>query len=1303
MSGRGPGRAGLTFEEVAETADRLIAEGKAVTQRSVRASLGAGSTATIQRHLARWRSRNHRVRVVTPLSVDASDVANLGPRDFALLINHLVRREIHQAGISVDPDTTGAVNVPDGGIDGAIQWDDGPERTAHLLGRSTIWQTKSGQLLGPSELLRDIERRDGTALKPKVAAHFSSGGAYVLFCAADMTLLQKSSRIEALATAVRRHLPNVEPHIAIVAGADIAAWASQDLWARTLLVKASGREHPSTLLSFEEWAQNAHLSNDFVSTDELSKIAENIRERVGETPGLTYRIDGAPGLGKTRLALEGLRPLLDHGGAIVYFDTRHAGLDAELLRAIANWKRSEVQGIVVVDNCSLQLHQQIVHTLASSQLSAITIGDRQESNADHTLRPLTNEDITKIVEAHPLKPQQPGAVTRIIQYAEGWPLMAIIVLQALKSGRQTLALLDDDELTRRLVAADPDSEPARVLKLLSLFDHVGWRDSVKDQIEYLRSHFASDIGHDKFIAHIRRFEKNGLVSAIGRYWRVTPSPLAIRLTKEWLDEASDAAQQRLFSTLPEELTEALARRLREITTPSSVALAQSLLDRGGRFGALEGILGTSNTQIFGALAEIAPKNASGVVRRTLASLTDERLRNIDETNGRQTLVFSLERLAFHRDCFQDAARALFALARCENSSYGNNASGTLVKLFRLRGSQTEAPPADRFSMLDEFMQREDDTSTRLVSSMLKGMLQMEFGWVTVGPESQGGRPPLNEWEPALWSDVFSYFHEAVTRTLLLGQRNKLGRELARDVISNAIPTLVRYGRWDDLADAIEGLKGDSWPKAVERLRWSIRHQLEDEDEAAQQRLSSLLASIMPTELADRIRIFVSEAPSELEKRSEQFVHVELERLADFARETIEEDVVEQVLAVLSTGHHRFPHAYSQAVAQTVHDLERLVTSAISAYVAAPEPRNDLPLVGIMLELASKDPSLRAKTLARIASDPRLFDALPAVATMPAADDLSTRLLIEYVRNARTNQPRTNLFYGRTFATVDETLVRELVMELLSRGWYESATQLLFFGVQESERFDDLIMRLILESQCISRKLQDVHEWSVFEAIRRLIRAGNHDFTLAIAQQLIDLALSGDASFSDRHRVSDLWADLLEHSAVFTRLQDRYDSLDRRDRWKLLIATQYMPEGTVEHRLALEVLPLDSLLAFAQRYPDDVPWFLAQYGELFWGGVQPLAAARLPESPMCVTPLLRGLLDEFGGRDDVLQNIDANLHSFMTVGSRAPYYAKRIELVDQIPDFGRPRLLAWKQQLRDDLERQEQRAKREDEEFQKGIF
>jgi hypothetical protein len=382
------------------------------------------------------------------------------------------------------------------------------------------------------------------------------------------------------------------------------------------------------------------------------------------------------------------------------------------------------------------------------------------------------------------------------------------------------------------------------------------------------------------------------------------------------------------------------------------------------------------------------------------------------------------------------------------------------------------------------------------------------------------------------------------------------------------------------------------------------------------------------------------------------------------------------------------------VARQTKDRESLVNEALAAYAAANEPRNDLALMSIVGTIGESDPSLRSAVLDRIAADSRLVEALPAASLWPPVETRDAeRLLRAYADGKLTGPPRANLVMGRPFANVDDRLVRALAETFLDRGWYSSVVGLLTFGVDQSERFDDLFARVIVESGFIRTKMEDLHEWSLFEVIRRIVNGGNTAFAVAIAGQMMDLSLA-DASYGTRQRVAELWPCLFGHEAVWFDLTERYATLDRRGRLKLLVGTQYMPQGTAQHRLAIEAVSIEDLLAFASFYENEVPRFLAQYAKM---------VATNEDGSLRITTLMSALLKRFGERDDVLASLAANLHSFASVGPLAAYYSVRLALVDDIPTFGKSKIGAWKEQLREGLDQQRQRAQSHDEEMHGGIF
>jgi hypothetical protein len=1220
----------------------------------------------------------------------------LGPGDFTQLLNHLIRLEARTHGVPGSPDLTARINDPDGGIDGRLVWEGDPEPTPRLPARHLVWQFKAGQRLSESALANELLTADRTDVKPRVREALLAGGTYILYSAADLTPDQKLKREAAMRAAAMPYLAGVEPRFMIVAGEEIAAWAAQDLAARSLLIRAAGRDHPALLTSYDEWTRQEAYQNPYVWTDAANEIATQIRT-AAETPGATFRLTGAPGLGKSRLVLEALRSVAEANGSVVYFDARYSNSGLQLLSAIPEWRRLGVGGDVVVDDCDLTLHQQIAGAIAGSSMSAITIFYRYESptspKVGDALRPTTPNVIEQIVSG---LGGLIGAANfrRIVEYAEGWPLMAVLVHSALRNEHVMIADLTDDQLTERLIGECEGSAAYATLALLALFDHVGCIEDVAGEWSQLREMFLPSVPADQAERFIEQFIRKGLISQIGRYWRVTPPPLALRLTRRWLESASTVKRTRLFTDLLSALTEALASRFGDVTTETSLSLATELLSPAGPFGTLKGLLGRTNTSIVQELSSVNPAAGASALTRMLGRLSDKRLLDIDEKAGRQNLVWTLEALAFHRAHFQAAARLLFALARNENAKNGNNASGTLEKLFAVTGSQTEAPPELRVEILQEMLRIDTRKSRTLIARVLKRILSINPATVMLGVESQGGRPALVEWRPTIWKPIFDYIESAVTIALELSTREE-GYDLARDVIAEGIPLLARYRRWDDLERAVDRLKGPAWPKAVDRLRWSIRHDLPAEETAHIARALGIMHSLTPTDFKEQVKLYVSDAPLQLEQEANSTVDRSIENVDRFAQSVIEQGKVREAFELVSSGmSHRLPHAFGQAVARRTTNRQQVVDDVFAAFATAEEPRNDLALMAVVGTLSELDPSTRQPLLQRMFNDERLVAALPAAVIWPRVDGESVELLMRAFREGRISEPpRANLFMGSAYAEVSTDQVRQLADVFLGRGWYPTVISLLTFGVKDRSGLDEVFQRVIIASDFIEKPMDDMHEWSLFEVAKRLARE-SAQFAITITDALMRLALSTKADFGARRRVSELWPAVLRHDVVWQHFVGQYATIDRRQRWRLLIATQQSMTAKGGERLAIEGRSRADLIAFAKAHPDDVPMFLAQYGR----------TTRVDKSAkLRFMPLIFDLLEHFGDRDDVLGALDASFQSFLTVGPRAGYYEDRVRLLDELPLSRHLKVQVWKETLQARLDRECRQAKLDDEEMEQGIF
>src|SRR5258708_4260160 len=113
---------------------------------------------------------------VTPADIERLNAADLTILLRKLLVSEANANNFPPSGIHV----AFKVTVPDGGEDGRVQWEDGPERTDWLPNRFTMFQCKATEM-SPSACKSEVLNEARTDLMPKVGAVFEAGGTYVLF------------------------------------------------------------------------------------------------------------------------------------------------------------------------------------------------------------------------------------------------------------------------------------------------------------------------------------------------------------------------------------------------------------------------------------------------------------------------------------------------------------------------------------------------------------------------------------------------------------------------------------------------------------------------------------------------------------------------------------------------------------------------------------------------------------------------------------------------------------------------------------------------------------------------------------------------------------------------------------------------------------------------------------------------------------------------------------------------------------------------------------------------------------------
>jgi hypothetical protein len=736
-------------------------------------------------------------------------------------LTDLLRRPLHleaaRSGIAARSVSVALnIDVPDGGEDGRIQWKRGPKSTNYIPSRLTMFQNKARDM-GPKACADEMHQEGSVWLKARTEEVLDARGSYVLFTTQPLNGRQIADRIKAMREAIRgagrSYADKADLHI--YDANKIRDWTNHYIPAVIAVCRGRGRPLLPGMQTWEHWSENSEFQGfPFVPCDTTDRYIAQLRQDLAE-PHRAARIIGLSGLGKTRLALEAFRPLSqgqeftpDLHHRVVYID---AAFEIPILAATVSSRCTQgYEGILVVDNCDLHLHQQLQTCIqhSRSRFSLLTLDYNPDEKSDvSTIRIEQSPDsliqaILKLV----YKNLPDAELDRIARYAQGFPQMAGLLAKArLKEDREMGNLRDDILLEKLLWGRKSRNDQARkVISACALFEHLGFTADREEEYRFVASHIAR-IDADDFYRHVKEFQQHGVIDERGRYIRVVPLPLAVRLAADWWRGCSPTRAKQLIAwVMPGNLTEALWDRVAKLDfLPEARELVRDLCGELGFFGQAEVLQSERGARLFRSLAQVNPEAAAQALGRAFGDRSREELLQVG--SGRRDLIWTMEELAFRRDTFPIAARLLLAFAAAETEHWSNNATGIFQQLFQVYLSGTETPVAERLIIIDEALASADPHRHTLAVRALRRALQMSSFSRSGGVESQGSGPALQDWRHRISQEVFDYLHEALRRLTTVALCKGELAEQARDAIAGNIRGLVSYGRMEALEQAIASI------------------------------------------------------------------------------------------------------------------------------------------------------------------------------------------------------------------------------------------------------------------------------------------------------------------------------------------------------------------------------------------------------------------------------------------------------------------------------------------------------------------
>lgn len=1250
--------------------------------------------------------------------VQAEDIERLDAIYLTRLLEKLLRCEAKSCGIAQSAvEVALNITVADGGEDGRIKWEGDPDKTDFLPKRLVQFQCKTTKKMGPTAWANEILDSKGK-LKPMIKSVLENDGAYIMFTTQPLNEKQKEARVDA----IRKKLRSLgEPfaddaEIHVYDASQIQGWTNKYVPAITTVLEWRHRPLPGGLMTWLEWEGYEYPKHfDYVEDAARKRYSGDLRSTLLKS-GESARIIGMSGLGKTRMALELFRKTDEQDGYsdyVVYIDANNSDI-AGLADSIKTWVRSDLEDLVVVDNCPLELHSRLKKEIEhrDSKLSLLTLDYNPDEDADtRTIRleSLGDEHIKKMLEQ--VYGKDLPDLDRIVQFAQGFPQMAVLLARARLDKAKDIGSLTDDLILKKMLGGDTErgSISRKVLEGCALFDQFGLDDTAAEEYKFIAENI-SKVEADDFFACVTAYKERGVIDRRGRFAQIRPKPLAIRLAADWWKKTPPERQTELIGIkMPGQLENSFCDQIAKLDfLPEVKKLAAQLCGDQGPFGQAEVILSDRGSRLFRSLVEVNPSATSDALHKVLKDLPQDKLGNI-RGDTRRNIVQALEKLCFRKAVFDKSAKSLLLLSSAENESWSNNATGLFLQLFHVSLSGTEAPPEQRLRIIDDALQSPVQDIRQLAVKAMGRAIDTRGGTRVIGAEYQGSGESLQEWRPTIWQEAFDYWIESLDRLTRLALNDDDLSAAARDVIGGNIRGLLKSSdlmrKLDDSIRAIVNKRGPLWIEARENIKGALSYDSGQMPDEAKSMLNDWVDLLMPSDLKDKIHLIVSMPPFEHEKGEDShYVDVSAEAAKKLAQEL--SGNISQILPCLEqlhTGEQRQTYLFAREIVSQTKGKEwkQLITESLKLLSRMENPDISFTM-GMLAGISKIDAGSWQEYINQIYEDDSLSNYYVNALTTSTFDPGYLSNILELVQAGRLPDIKVrSLSYGQAISHISPDIISGFSERLSgfsqSAAWVALEVLYMYCLSEPQEKwnacesaFKKILIKLRLDNDNHVHPTE-TYQWQ--EAVIKILKKGDQHFAKAITSQILNSNLD-KVEYSDRyHCVKPTIREIFSHygNEVWSQFAQAIREADEVQAFYLaqLLSSD---DGINENKPGvLSDLPDEIIMNWCREEPDKAPEFVALATEVY----------EKSDTVWNISNRAKFLLDEFGNNPDVLNALVSGVGSGW-VGSLVPMYQMELAAIEPLLSHHHENVKKWADgeiiQLRKFIERENIR----DEEQEWGI-
>ncbi|HPG32207.1 MAG TPA: hypothetical protein PLM34_00030 [Lentimicrobium sp.] len=570
---------------------------------------------------------------------------------------------------------------------------------------------------------------------------------------------------------------------------------------------------------WSSWEKIIKPSPRFFRNKKIEEITEIILSNV-KASHCNIRLLGLSGLGKTRIVLEAFRVKSDDEESIVlssrviYLDYNlYIGIDVQHL--LNNFEKGNEDLIVIIDNCPILLHRQILPFCKNTvnNISLITINSTPEEMEQDQITGveyivIKKDELKSIVDEiieTDFQMLDPESKEKIKDFSQGIPMMAVLLGESVRNGERFIGKLTDKYLLDNLLGSQGKETRSRIImKTCSLFNYFGYEEELSSQLNFIATdkNITSLDGDNNVIINefnevCQFYLKREIFERRGRLIGMRPFPLALSLALEWLEICTPERLTKVIESIaalkePDrtQLSEAFAEQMKYLGySEKAVLVIEKIVGPGSPFDNAEVLNTELGSRLFRSFVEVNPEAVAKNISRNLANKSKDDLLNFEE--GRRNLVWTLEKLCFDKRTFTAGAKIMFALAIAENESWSNNATGQFLKLFKIILSGTEANLEERWKIIEWGLSNPDVEYQELAIRAMSAGLSYGYFTRVRGPERQGTKKLMDHYPSG--SELEDYWSKILNSLTSIIKSNSKISESATKVIANSIGTVFNAG------------------------------------------------------------------------------------------------------------------------------------------------------------------------------------------------------------------------------------------------------------------------------------------------------------------------------------------------------------------------------------------------------------------------------------------------------------------------------------------------------------------------------